>query len=333
MIEANLLDQFARVALSHVTRQYPNKLDHVMLTDDDVQTPQSLHPIFYGSFDWHSCVHGYWTLATVLRLRPEGPFSADIRALFDHSFTTEKVTIEAAYAAKPSSRGFERPYGWAWALMLTAELSRHDATWFETFKPLNDVFVRRSLDYLTLATYPIRTGVHSSTAFAARLSLEYAKTVGDTALFEAWSERLMAWHRDDQDAKAWEPSNDDFLSPTLAVAQALVISKGAAIAAWLDGYLPNLKDESPKSLFTPAVPADRTDGKMSHLDGLNLSRAFAFFEISASLPNNARAKVLACAETHLKVGLAQVEGDYMGEHWLASFALLALLAREATSAA
>jgi len=328
MIAPDLLDRFARIALSHVERQYPNKLDHVINAEADVQGPKALHPVFYGSFDWHSCVHGYWTLATVLRLRPDGPFAQEINALFERNVTPQKVDEERAYAAKPSSRGFERPYGWAWCLMLGAELKRHQTGWFEILKPLADVFRRRWMEYLPLATYPVRTGVHSNTALAVRLSLEYAREAEDPELEAALRSKVWEWHSRDRDAQCWEPSNDDFLSPTLTVAQAAgYAGPRAQAAAWFREYLPALHEGLPATLFRPVCPSDRTDGKIAHLDGLNLSRAWAFYELADQLPPEAQRVARSAADEHLAAGLARVEGDYMGEHWLASFALLALRAR------
>src|SRR5258706_16021128 len=177
-----LASAFAGLALAHVTREYPNKLDHVMNHVGDVRTPRALHPIFYGSFDWHSCVHGYWLLASLLRLEPGLPEARRIRALFDDSFTEAKVAAEAAYLARPSSRGFERPYGWGWLLKLQAELMAHDAPWAAIHQPHAEVFAQRFREFLPKAYYPIRTGVHSSTAFALALAQDYATATGDTAL-------------------------------------------------------------------------------------------------------------------------------------------------------
>src|SRR5262245_28703314 len=166
VLSPEIASRFAAIALGHVAREYPNKMDHVLAGPEDVKGPRELHPIFFGSFDWHSCVHGYWTLAAVLRLHPGLPEAPAIRALFDDAFTPEKAAAEAAYLARPSARGFERPYGWGWLLKLQAELLAHEAPWAETLQPLADAFARRFVDFLPVAAYPIRTGVHSSTAFA-----------------------------------------------------------------------------------------------------------------------------------------------------------------------
>lgn len=321
-----LASQFARIALGHVAREYPNKMDHVLTGPDDVRGPRDLHPIYFGSFDWHSCVHGYWTLAMVLRLHPEVPEAPAIRALFGATFTADKVAVETDYALRPSSRGFERPYGWAWLLKLQAELLRHEAPWATRHQPLADAFERRFFDFLPLAHYPIRTGVHSSTAFALRLARDYPSKTG---LRDLIRERALGWHAGDRGANAWEPSLDDFLSPTLMTAALMArVMDGAAFAGWFEAYLPDAAAQSPATLFTPAVPPDRTDGKMAHLDGVNLSRAWCWREIAAGLPSGHPVRPVAedAARTHLAAALPHVAGDYMGEHWLASFALLALTA-------
>ncbi|HET6969711.1 MAG TPA: DUF2891 domain-containing protein [Phenylobacterium sp.] len=324
-----LASQFARIALGHVAREYPNKLDHVLDGPQDARGPRDLHPIFFGSFDWHSCVHGYWLLATVLRREPTLPEAEAIRALFDESFTAEKVAGEVAYLARPSARGFERPYGWAWLLKLQAELMAHDAPWAATHQPLAAAFAQHFRDFLPKTAYPIRTGVHSSTAFAARLALDYAELAGDAALAGLLEARVLAWHEADRTAQAWEPSLDDFLSPTLMAAAAMArVLSPERFSPWLHDYLPNAAAGQPASLFTPAVSPDRSDGKMAHLDGLNLSRAWCWREIASRLDPDDPIRGVAdeAARVHLASSLPHVAGDYMGEHWLASFALLALMA-------
>lgn len=326
-----LASGFARIALGHVTREYPNKLDHVLERQADAKGPRELHPIFFGSFDWHSCVHGYWLLATLLRREPAIPEAGRIRALFDDSFTPAKVAGEVAYLARPSSRGFERPYGWAWLLKLQAELMAHEAPWAATHRPLAEVFVQRFRDFLPKAYYPIRTGVHSSTAFALALAQDYADAASDAALTDLFREKVRAWYLADRDAQAWEPSGDEFLSATLMEAECLRrLLPPAEFAPWLAAFLPRAAHRQPATLFAPAVVTDRSDGKIAHLDGLNFSRAWCWREIAATLPEGDPLAGVAetAAREHLAASLPHVAGDYMGEHWLASFALLALTAGE-----
>jgi hypothetical protein len=328
-----IASRFANLALGHVTREYPNKMDHVLDGPEDVRGPRALHPIFYGSFDWHSCVHGYWLLARLHRSYPDLPEGARIAALFDAHLTEENVASELAYLHRPSSRGFERPYGWAWLLMLAAELAQHGTDdgrrWSRTLAPLGDAFAERFVKFLPKATYPVRAGAHGNTAFALALALEYASVKGDRRLTESAVEKARAWYGGDADCQAWEPSQDDFLSPALVEAECVRRAlPEAEFRAWLLRFLPRAAQGEPATLFQPATVSDRSDGKIAHLDGLNLSRAWCWRSIASALPGGdpMRARALDAAERHLDASLPHVAGDYMGEHWLATFALLALSA-------
>jgi hypothetical protein len=314
-----LAQRFAEAALGHVTREYPHKLDHVMDGPEDVRGPRDLHPIFFGSFDWHSCVHGYWLLMRVRRLFPELPAASRIDALLDEMITQENVAGELAYLDRPYSGGFERPYGWAWALALHAEAQRGGRG--NVLAPLAFAFADRFRAYLAKLTYPIRVGTHFNTAFAMILAAEWA-VANDAALWDDIRVRAMDYFLEDHDCQAWEPGGDEFLSPALT--EALLMSRmmpGPSFGQWLDAFLPALAEGKPESLFTPAFVSDRSDGKIAHLDGLNLSRAWCWRGI-AEAPAAARAKQVA--DAHLDASLPHVTGDYMGEHWLATFALLAL---------
>jgi hypothetical protein len=320
----------ARIALGHVEREYPHKLDHVMEGPQDVLEPHVLHPIFHGSFDWHSCVHGYWTLARVLRLHPDIPEAGTIRALFGRAFTPAKVEGERAYLDRPSSRAFERPYGWAWLLKLQAELlANNEASWAATLEPLARAFAKRLQAHLPLSDYPVRAGTHASSAFALRLAADYAEATSDTPLLGDLRAKARAWYGADRDAQAWEPSGEDFLSPVLMEAACMArLLPPAEFGPWFDGFLPRLGQGLPETLFAPARVSDRSDGKIAHLDGLNLSRAWCWRELATALPDGDPRGALAsaAADRHLVAALPHLEGDYMGEHWLASFALLALTA-------
>ena len=331
-----IASRFARVAMGHVTREYPNKMDHVMTGADDVRGPRDLHPIFFGSFDWHSCVHGHWLLARLYRRFPDLPEAKEIRALLDAQFTPEKVAGEVAYLATPGSRGFERPYGWAWALMLQGEVARHKTDegtrWAGNLKPLGDAFAKRFEDFLPVSTYPVRVGVHSNTAFALLLVLDYAEAVGDRDLAALCRGKARDWYGRDRDCQAWEPSQDEFLSPALIEAACMRrVLSGEEFSHWFAEFLPNAAHGAPATLFEPAAVSDRTDGKIAHLDGLNLSRAWCWRLIVGGLPPNDPLCVRAedAIARHLESALAHIAGDYMGEHWLASFAALALDAHAA----
>lgn len=329
-LDTNIASKFATLALAHVRREYPNKLDHVMNGPDDVRSPRALHPVFYGSFDWHSNVHGYWLLATLLRLAPELPERDRIRALFHDQLTAENVAGEVAYLDQPNRAGFERPYGWAWLLMLAAELKRHEgdgARWLAALAPLTRAFADRLRSYLAKLTYPIRVGTHFNSAFALALASEYAGVIDDTATAAAVRSRARDWFLLDRGCQAWEPGGDDFLSSALIEAECMRrVLPRAEWVAWFDAFLPDLARREPGTLFEPAFVSDRTDGKIAHLDGLNLSRAWCWRAIASSLPADdpRRAVALDAAEQHLEVSLPHLAGDYAGEHWLATYALLAL---------
>jgi hypothetical protein len=325
-----LASHFARTALGHVTREYPNKLDHVLTGPEDVKAPRELHPIFYGSFDWHSCVHGYWTLARVLRRFPDLPEAEAIRALFDAQLTPEKVAGEVAYLARPSARGFERPYGWAWALKLQSELLLHpvaDRRWSDALEPLEAAFVQRFKNFLPLATYPVRAGTHANTAFALNLTKEYALTVEDWDLVGLCHDKAHEWYSSDVDFGSGEPSQNDFLSPALIEAICMKNSlEPSLFRDWLNRFFPHGSEGEPRALFEPAAVTDRTDGQIAHLDGLNLSRAWCWRWIGEAwgIDESFRQRAKDAAERLIDTALPHVTGDYMGEHWLATFALLAL---------
>jgi len=324
--------KFAQVALSHVTQEYPNLIYHVLNKRSDLKAPRELHPVFFGSLDWHSCVHGYWLLATLLRLFPEMREAERIEVLFDAQLNATKVKAEVRYLAQPLRGTFERPYGWAWLLMLSAELNRHASKsskrWSDALAPLADAFTLRFLDFLPKATYPTRVGTHFNSAFAITLALEYAEVASNDRLQKALVKKARDWYSKDSDCQAWEPGGDDFLSSALMEAECMRRTlKGSDFSGWLDRFLPRLAVREPATLFVPATVSDRSDGKIAHLDGLNLSRAWCWRSIAATWPvSDARRGVaLEAAEIHLAASLPHVAGDYMGAHWLATFALLALL--------
>lgn len=324
-----IAEKFATLALAHVGREFPNKMDHVMGGAHDVLGPRALHPIFFGSFDWHSCVHGYWLLARLLRRCPGVSAAPAIAALFDERISDANVAAECAYLDRPESRGFERPYGWAWLLALQAELGQHRSgaggRAANTLRPLAKAFAERFEIFLPLATYPVRTGVHSSIAFALRLAADYAEP-NDPDLFALMRDRAFAWYGADRDAQAWEPSQDDFLSPTLMEAECMRrFMAPSAFQAWFADFLPRASLGEPASLFAPAHVSDRSDGKIAHLDGLNFSRAWCWRAIAGAVANPAlAARARDAADRHIAASLPHIAGDYVGEHWLATFALLAL---------
>ena len=324
-LTAGTAARFAEIALGHVTREYPHKLDHVLDGPEDVLGPRALHPIFFGSFDWHSCVHGWWLLLRLRRLFPALPAAPRIERLADERLAPDKVRGELAYLDRAYSGGFERPYGWAWLLALHREAQRHeDRPWGEDLAPLARAFADRFVAFLPKLTYPIRTGTHFNTAFALILALEWAE-VNDPALADLLRERGQAYYGADRSCPGWEPGGDEFLSPALTEALCMRrLLPEDAFRAWFDAFLPHLAAGEPASLFTPAHVSDRSDGKIAHLDGVNLSRAWCWRGLAGALDPPLAALARQTAEAHLDASLPHVAGDYMGEHWLATFALLAL---------
>ena len=320
--------RFAAVALGHVTREYPNKPANVMAGPQDARTPRDLHPVFYGSFDWHSCVHAYWMLARLLRLFPAMAPASAIRTLFDSHLTPESMAGEVATFRHPMAAGFERPYGWAWLLKLAEALTHlPDRRWSGAVAPLAALIVERFTAFLPIASYPVRVGTHFNTAFALSLAADYAAGVADDALLDLLRHTAEGWYGADADCQAWEPSGDDFLSSALVEAECMRrLLPPDRFALWLDRFLPHLAEARPASLFAPAAVSNRSDGKIAHLDGLNLSRAWCWRSLARTLAADDPRRIMMeqAAELHLDAGLPHVAGDYMGEHWLASFAVLAL---------
>src|SRR4051812_13701182 len=259
--------RFADIALGHVTREYPHKLDHVMEGPEDALGPRALHPIFFGSFDWHSCVHGWWLMLRVRRLFPELPVARQIEALAEEMLTPDNTAGELAYLDRAYTGTFERPYGWAWLLALHREAQRHeDRGWADALAPLAAAFAERFKAHLPKLTYPIRNGSHSNTAFALILALDWARA-NDGDLAALIGMRVEAYYAADRNCPAWEPGGDDFLSPALAEALLMrrILPHGD-FRAWFDAFLPDLAAGEPRSLFTPAISSDRSDGKLAHLD-------------------------------------------------------------------
>jgi hypothetical protein len=324
-LTAEQAERFAAIALGHVGREFPNKLGQVLTGAGDLSPPRALHPIFYGSFDWHSAVHSHWLLARVLRRFPSLPSALRVRAWLDQAFTEAKVAGELAFLGQPSARGFERPYGWAWLMMLQAELEAHDEPrWASAMRPLARAFEARFLAWLPNATYPVRVGTHGSSAFALTLAHRYAPFAADPGFEETLKAAARRWFEQDADVRPLEPSGADFLSPTLITAECMRLTLPADdFAAWFARYLPRLAHGEPAALFAPAIVSDRSDGQIAHLDGLSLSRAWCWRHLAEAVPA-LRRRLEDAAGAHLAAALPHLADDYMGEHWLASFALLAL---------
>ncbi len=324
---------FAALALKCVAREYPNKPEHVMNDRGDVQSPKSLHPAFYGCYDWHSSVHGHWMLVRLLAIFPNLPEAQAIRQALKVNLTAENIRAETAYLQGPNRQSFERTYGWAWLLKLAEELAGlNDAeakNWLRNLQPLVDALVSRYISFLPKQTYPIRTGVHPNTAFGLAFAFDYARAVGNEPLVVLIGERSRTYYAKDANYPAgWEPGGEDFFSPALMEADLMRrVLSASEFRRWFHGFLPQLATGSPKALLHPATVTDRTDPKLVHLDGLNLSRAWCMRSVAAALPpgDSARKVLATAARLHADDALAHVaSGDYSGEHWLASFAVYLL---------
>ena len=329
---------FARLALKGLSKEYPNKPEHVMAGPGDVKGPRDLHPAFYGSYDWHSSVHGHWMLVRLIRLFPDLNEAAEVRAVLGDHLTPEKIKVEAEYFARKDNKSFERPYGWAWLLKLAQELNGWDdpdaKVWAKNLRPLAEVIVTRYLDFFPKQTYPIRTGVHPNTAFGLAFAHDYAVAARDTRLVALVTERARAYFAADVLVPAaWEPGGADFFSPSLMEADLMRrVLPAAEFRAWLNAFLPGAAQAEPKALFEPAIVTDRSDPQLVHLDGLNLSRAWCMRSIATALPagDPVRAALIISARRHAQAALEHVaSGDYAGEHWLASFAVYLLSSPQA----
>ncbi len=323
-------ERFARLALDCVHLEYPNKIAHVLQGDDDVHPPRELTPVFYGCFDWHSAVHGHWLLVRLCRNYPAAPFVTEARAALEASFTAKRVAGEVRYLKGDDRRSFERPYGLAWLLQLAAELREWQdpqaRRWDAALAPLVAVAVERLEEWFPKLTHPIRTGEHSQTAFAMGLILDWARATRSEDMVELITSRARDYYLEDRGwSLAFEPGGQDFLSPGLAEADLMRrVLPGEEFADWLRGLLPELPTDGSANWLAAAIVTDRTDGKLAHLDGLNLSRAWMLEGIVDGLSGDdpRRAALVAAAKTHRKAGLKAVTGEhYAGGHWLGSFAV------------
>jgi len=322
-------DRFAKLALSCVQKEYPNKISHVLNSPADVKAPHELTPAFYGCFDWHSSVHGHWLLAALARRFPEAPFAAGAVAALEANITPDHIAAEVAYLNRPGNEPFERPYGLAWLLQLASELRAWNTAdgqkLSKTLEPLERAADQRLSAWLPKLAYSIREGEHAQTAFAFGLTLDYARAAHDAALEKLVTSKIREFHLKDRDCPIdYEPSGQDFLSPCLAEADVVRrVLPPAEFSTWLAAFLPGLPQTASADWLPIGVVTDKSDGKLAHLDGLNLSRAWMLHGIAAGLPgaDPRRKALLAAAKAHEDSGLAAVTGEhYEGGHWLGSFA-------------
>ncbi len=325
--------RFAALALACVHKEYPNKIAHVLAGDTDVRPPRELTPVFYGCFDWHSAVHGHWLLARLARLYPDSEFAGAARAALALSITDVKVAVETAYLRGAGRVSFERPYGLAWLLQLSAELRNWNdpeaKRWAATLEPLEKEAAARIRAWLPKLHYPIRVGEHSQTAFAFGLIRDWALIAGDTGMRDLIDERSRSYYLADTDCRMdYEPSGEDFLSPCLAEADLVRrVLPAAEFAAWLTRFLPRIPRDGTVNWLEPGIVTDRSDPKLAHIDGLNLSRAWMLKGMASGLPakDPRRAALEGAAALHGEAALPAVTGEhYEGGHWLGSFAVYLL---------
>jgi hypothetical protein len=332
-VELVAAERFAILALDCVQREYPNKIAHVLDADADARPPRELTPSFYGCFDWHSAVHGHWLLVRLLKRFPDGAFAPRAREVLLENLDPARVAVEVEYLARKGREGFERPYGLAWLLTLALELREWDEPLAMrlalALEPLEKLAVVRLAEWFPKLSHPIRTGEHFQTAFAMGLILDYARGVGNAELEKLVVARARDYYAQDVACPlAYEPSGQDFLSPCIAEADLMRrVLPAPEFAAWLERFLPQVprSGEDGDGLWLDvAVVTDASDGKLAHLDGLNLSRAWMLEGIGFALDDSdpRRGPLLAAAARQGRAGIAAVTGEhYEGGHWLATFAV------------
>ena len=322
--EANRL---ADLPIHCIQTEYPNKLGQTIGSSADLKEPKILHPAFYGCFDWHSAVHGHWSLVSLLKQFPELHKKNEIERMLLQNISKENIANEVSYFFDKHNTSYERTYGWAWILKLAEELH----TWNtplaraleNNLQPLTDLIVTKYIEFLPKLNYPLRVGEHPNTAFGLSFAYDYANTVGSEELKSLIIQRSKDFYLKDANCPlTWEPSGFDFLSPCFEEAALMKrILPKEEFKTWLADFLPQLKDKN----FTlePGKVSDRTDGKLVHLDGVNFSRAWSLYEIAKDLPEYAHLK--NSANAHVNYSLPSIVGDsYEGGHWLGTFAIYAL---------
>lgn len=324
LAEANRL---ANLPLGCVGREYPNKLNQTIVSDKDLKSPEELHPAFFGCFDWHSSVHGHWSLVKLIKEFPGIEKEDEIRNILRERITEENISKEAEYFDQEQNKTFERTYGWAWLLKLSEELSSWDdplaRKLADNLSPLTEKIADMYIEFLPKLHYPIRVGTHTNTAFGMCFAFDYALASGNDELVAVISQRAKDFYfYDTMCPMSWEPGGNDFLSPCLEEADLMrrVLDKDE-YRIWLGKFLPDLSDKGYK--LEPGIVSDRADGQLAHLDGLNYSRAWCLYGIANYLPEYRH--LSSIADNHIAHSLPDItSGHYEGSHWLASFALLAL---------
>lgn len=325
-------NRLAGLPMKCMQQEFPNKLGQVVGSKADLQSPKALHPAFYGCFDWHSSVHGHWMLVELLKRFPDLDQAEKIKKQLSENISANNIAQEIAYFEGKHNKSYERTYGWAWLLKLSESLQNWDdpiaADLAENLEPLTQLIRNRYLDFLPKLYYPIRVGEHTNTGFGLAFAWDYANTVKDTELLNLINQRAKDWFLSDENCPLnWEPSGYDFLSPCLEEADIMRrVLSADEYSGWSEKFLPQLYAADFK--WEPGQVSDRSDGKLVHLDGLNFSRAWVLYGLAKQGVGN-KNNLLSIANAHMAFSLPNVvDGDYAGEHWLASFALYALICGE-----
>ena len=333
-ISSELADHFSALALTCVHQEFPNKISRTTATAEEIGRPKVIFPAFYGCFDWHSSVHGHWLLVRLLRVGPQdAAWRDEAMAKLNQSFTAENIAGEVVNYNRPEGGSWERPYGLAWYLQLTAELREwakdennpQAKEWLEILKPLETDIAAGLKAWLPKLAYPIRLGTHNQSAFAFGLMLDWARVAGDMEMEHLIISRSKAFHMGDKNCPlAYEPSGEDFLSPCLMEADLMRRMMSAdEFSSWLDDFMPTIPTNGSGDWLAPGIVKDASDGKLVHLDGVNSSRAWNLYNIARALPEGDARKtsLVAAAKIHADTGVAAVSAEhYSGSHWLASFA-------------
>lgn len=307
--------------------EYPNKLQQTLGSAKDLKSPSTLHPIFFGCFDWHSAVHGYWSIVSLLKNFPEMEKSEEVKMFLKNKIYTGNVAVEVQYFEQEINKTFERTYGWAWLLKLAETLHSWDDPFAkemeENLQPLTDIMVVRFKEFLPKLNYPVRVGEHANTAFALSFAYDYAVAVNDLELEELIITRALDFYQKDENCPIiWEPSGYDFFSPCLEEIGIMrrILASGDFLK-WLDKFMPQLSD--PEYSLKPGEVSDRSDGKLVHLDGLNFSRAWILYDLAKRFKKYKHLENVANA--HMLYSYTNLVGDnYEGGHWLGSFAIYAM---------
>ncbi len=339
-LEVQTANAWAELVLKNVDIEFPNKMSLVYVDASQVKTPKQNFPAFYGCFDWHSSVHGHWVLARLLRTVPDLPSAPRIRATLREHLSKANLEQEAAFFNRDQHKSFERMYGWAWFLRLVMELDGWDdpdaRRWRENLRPLERVLQKRIDAYLPLLSYPIRVGQHTDTGFALAQLLDYAQATGRPELAALVAETAKGFYADDKDYPVdYEPSGHDFFSSCWNEADLMRrLLPAKEFASWLENFVPNVKRQLTDGTIQPVEVTDVTDGKLVHLAGLNLNRAWCLRAVADALPTGHELKkpLIVSARRHLQAGVEYVNsGHYEGDHWLATFALYAITQSGQTS--